>query len=280
MKQIKDFVVLNAIPTRKEDSHKGDYGRVLVIGGHEQMGGAAILSASAAVYSGAGLVTVATDPSNKTALLSRLPEAMAMDVYDLDGLERMIETMDVVIIGPGLGKTEKEWGVLKTVVEAIQPHQYLIVDGDGITLWVEHEVKTPDAHVIFTPHPGEWERLSGLSVEEETEEKNSQKQKELEATIVLKKNRTEIYFEDEIWLNTTGTPAQATGGMGDTLAGMIGGFVGQFSDSKNAILAAVYIHSKIAEELAKNQYVTLPSKLIEQIPKTMKQYTKKQLPTV
>lgn len=280
MKQIKDLLVLNSIPTREADSHKGDYGRVLLVGGNNRMGGAIILSASAALYSGSGLVTVATDPSNKSALLAHLPEAMTLDMYDTETLKTMIESMDVVVIGPGLGKTDKEWNVLQTVLETIQPNQHLLIDGDGISLFVEHGAKTPDAHVIFTPHPGEWKRLSGLSPNEENVEKNMKAREQLDAAIVLKKHHTEIYFEDDIWQNTTGTPAQATGGMGDTLAGMIAGFLAQFSDSKKAVLSAVYLHSKIAEELAKKQYVTLPSHIIERIPETMKQYTEKQLPSV
>ncbi|WP_277631321.1 NAD(P)H-hydrate dehydratase [Atopococcus tabaci] len=280
MKQIKDLFVLHSIPERRADSHKGDYGRVLFIGGNHQMGGAAILASSAAVYSGAGLVTVATDPSNKTALLARLPEAMTLDMYDTDTLQSVMQTVDVVVIGPGLGKTEKEWHVMKTVLETIQPHQHLVIDGDGISLFVKHQATVPDAHVVFTPHPGEWERLSGLSPKEENPEKNKQARNELGAIIVLKKHRTEIYFDEEVWQNTTGTPAQATGGMGDTLAGMIAAFLGQFQAPKKALLSAVYLHSRIAEDLEATQYVTLPTHIIDRIPETMKQYTKRRLPSI
>lgn len=203
MKQIRDLLVLHSIPERKPDSHKGDYGRVLVIGGNKQMGGAAILCASAAVYSGAGLVTVATDPSNKPSLLTRLPEAMTIDMYDTEALKQLMETMDVVVIGPGLGTSDTEWTVMETVLDTIQPHQHLVIDGDGISLFAEHKVSVPDASVVFTPHPGEWKRLSGLSPEEENQEKNTEARDELGAAVVLKKNRTEIYFKDDVWQNTT-----------------------------------------------------------------------------
>lgn len=274
MNKITKRKVESFITERKKDSYKGTYGRVLLVGGNENMGGAIILSASACVHSGAGLVTVATDPSNHAALHSRLPEAMCLPLYDLQQLESMIDGMDVIVVGPGLGRDQRAADVMKTVYETIDEEQILVLDGDAIHLHVNENLPPLKAELIVTPHLGEWRTLTGVPIDDQDVELNHQKVKELNAVVVLKKSRTEVYYEDEVWENTAGNPAMATGGMGDTLAGMIAGFVAQFEHKKHAVLAAVYLHSYIGDELARHQYVTLPTHIIEQIPETMKTFAK------
>ena len=90
----------------------------------------------------------------------------------------------------------------------------------------------------------------------------------------MKKERTEIYYKDEIWKNSAGNPSMATGGMGDTLVGIIASFIGQFDNPKNAILSAVYVHSAVADELAKTHYVTLPTEIIKHLPIFIKNLSK------
>lgn len=263
------------IPKRKKESYKGTYGRVLFVGGNQQMGGAIILSASAGVYSGAGLVTVATDLSNQSALHARLPEAMFLSMHDLKKLKETVDTMDVIVAGPGLGRDERSLEVLKAVYASVEEDQILLLDGDAIYLHVNEDLPKPQAQLVFTPHLGEWRTLTGLSIDEQYLETNHAKARELEAIVVLKKSRTEVYYGDEVWQNTAGNPAMATGGMGDTLAGMTAGFLAQFSNQKHAVLSAVFLHSYIADELARNQYVTLPTDIIRQIPFTMKEFTRR-----
>ncbi len=96
------------IPKRKEDSHKGDYGKILLIGGSANLGGAIMLAARACVFSGSGLITVATHPTNHSALHSRCPEAMVIDINDTKMLTKMIEMTDSILIGPGLALISKE----------------------------------------------------------------------------------------------------------------------------------------------------------------------------
>lgn len=275
MKKITEEQVKEWIPKRIKQSYKGMFGRVLCVGGNERMGGAIILSASAALHAGAGLVTVASAPENVHALHSHVPEAMFLDMYDLDALKEMVPTMDVIVIGPGFGKTVRSIQVLRTVYEAATEDQYIIVDGEAIFLHVNQHLSTPKASLIFTPHLGEWETLSSLNPEEENVELNQQKRDELGEFVVLKKDRTQIYFEDDVWENTTGNPSMATGGMGDTLTGIIAAMLGQIPDVKQAILAGVFIHSYIGDQLAKKQYVTLPTKIIEQLPFTLKEFAQK-----
>lgn len=272
MNKITEDLVKDWLPTREEDTYKNKMGHVLCVGGNENMGGAAILSASAALYAGAGLVSVASSPKNLHALHARLPEAMFVDMYDQESLSENVEKADVIVLGPGLGLSEDALDVFKTVIHTIDEKQWLILDGDGITHLVNESstAEIPTENIILTPHPGEWQRLSGIHPPADSPEENQQKQQELEATVVLKKDRTEVYIEDDIWENTAGNPSMATGGMGDTLTGIIASLLGQYENKKEALLSAVYMHSAVADELAETYYVTLPTKIIEYLPIFMK----------
>lgn len=273
MQPITEELVKDTIAKRSDDSYKGTYGKVLVIGGDADMGGAAILTASAAVYSGAGLVTVATDKTNHAALHSRLPEAMAIDSADVEKVTEQVKKMDVIVIGPGLGLSEEAFVLLTAVFSTVTVQQQTIIDGSAISLMAEHNLPYPKTQAVYTPHLGEWENLSGLPVSQQEPNANTKIQQKIGGTIVLKSNRTEVYVEDVVWKNTVGNPAMATGGMGDTLAGMIAGFTAQFKDQEKAVLSAVFLHSKIGDKLAAKQYVVLPTQIIEQIPSTMKEYS-------
>lgn len=274
MNLITKDLVQSLIPKREQNSYKGDFGRVLVVGGNARMGGAIILSASAAVHSGAGLVTVATHPTNQSALHSRLPEAMFLSMTDHDSLKELVKTMGVIVVGPGLGRDEDSLAVLKAIYSSVQEDQLLVVDGDAIYLHVTADLPKPKARVIFTPHLGEWRTLTGIEPAAENREDNQTHVTRLGADVVLKKDRTEVYSEGDIWQNTAGNPSMATGGMGDTLAGMIGGLLGQIPNTKHALLLAVYLHSYIGDRLGKTHYVTLPSQLIDAIPQTMTDFVK------
>lgn len=273
MQPITEELVKDTIAKRSDDSYKGTYGKVLVIGGDADMGGAAILTASAAVYSGAGLVTVATHKTNHAALHSRLPEAMAIDSADVEKVTEQVKKMDVIVIGPGLGLSEEAFILLTAVFSTVTVQQQTIIDGSAISLMAEHNLPYPKTQAVYTPHLGEWEKLSGLPVSQQEPNANTKIQQKIGGTIVLKSHRTEVYVEDAVWKNTVGNPAMATGGMGDTLAGMIAGFTAQFKDQEKAVLSAVFLHSKIGDKLAAKQYVVLPTQIIEQIPSTMKEYS-------
>ena len=114
--------------------------------------------------------------------------------------------------------------------------------------------------------------MSGIPIEEQTSERNLEAVERIGATVVLKQHGTEIYFcNDDVYKLPIGTPAMATGGMGDTLAGMITSFVGQFDNFKEAVTSATYMHSFIGEKLSDTMYVVPPSRLISEIPYVMKQ---------
>lgn len=273
MKKLTQDILKQVIKKRPLQSHKGDFGRVLIIGGAENYGGAVIMNALAAVNSGAGLVTVATEPNHFTALHTRLPEAMVVN-FNQD-LTDLIRLSDVVLIGSGLGE---RLDILQTTLEKVSAHQFLIIDGSALTLLAKHELDLPEARIILTPHQMEWQRLSQLDISQQTVENNLAALEKFpsQPILVLKKFHTQIYTQDDIFELTIGGPYQATGGTGDTLAGMIAGFVGQFHDTlENAVLAAVYAHSAIADELAQAQYVVLPTQISAEIPRLMHRYSDK-----
>lgn len=257
----------NVITPRNRDSFKGTYGHVLIVGGNANLGGAVIMNAQAAVQSGAGLVTVATDLSNKTAIHAPLPEVMVVD-YQSD-LTQTIKKADVVLVGSGLGE---EIGVLNQVLAHIQPKQTLIIDGSALTMMAEQNLSLPNAKVVLTPHQMEWQRFGEVTIADQAREDANWEALinfKTEPILVLKSSATQVYLKDNMYQLTVGGPYQATGGMGDTLAGMVAGFAAQFQPLGPAVLAAVYCHSAIAEDLSKTAYVTLPSTIAAAIPAYM-----------
>ncbi|MCD2257141.1 NAD(P)H-hydrate dehydratase [Agrilactobacillus fermenti] len=272
-----DFVKKTVIP-RKSATHKGNYGRILIIGGNQNFGGAAIMSATAAVYAGAGLVTTATDPMNFTALHARLPESMVLDFNDLDALSTMMAKMDVVVIGPGLGTDAPSEQILRTVLNQVSENQSIIIDGSAITLIAAKKLTLPrQGHLIFTPHQMEWQRLSDITIANQTDANNQQALQKMVTQnkniyLVLKSNQTKVYLPNqEIWVNTTGNPGMATGGSGDALTGILAAFIGQFKPLSASILAGVYTHSAVADQIYQEQYVVLPQRLSERLPYFMHQ---------
>lgn len=268
MKQITRERVTKWIPKRDTDTYKNKLGHVLCVGGNEKMGGAIIMSAAAALHAGSGLVSVASAPENVHALHARLPEAMFTNMYDSEDLTQTIKKADVIVLGPGLGLTEQSKEVFDTVMGTVSDEQWLIVDGDALTFLAEarESFTWSTQKVVLTPHPGEWTRLTEIEAPADDLDENKKWHNKWAATIILKKDRTEIYLKDTVWQNTAGNPSMATGGMGDTLTGVVASFLGQFENKEQALLSAVYVHSAAADELAKTHYVTLPSKIIDYLP--------------
>ncbi|QMU07843.1 NAD(P)H-hydrate dehydratase [Levilactobacillus suantsaii] len=275
MQTLTADILPQTIRQRPADSYKGTYGHIVLIGGNQNFGGAIIMASTAAVYAGAGLVTTLTDPSNQGSLHARLPEAMFADYHDSDLLTSLVQGANVVVIGPGLGTDATALGVLKRVFGLVTAQQTLVVDGSALTMVATHDLNFPDVPLVLTPHQMEWQRVSGVKIADQTEAANRTVVDQLKATVVLKSHHTQIYTANATYENPLGTPAQATGGMGDTLAGMVGGFIAQFKPTDQAVLAAVYSHSAIAEELAQTQYVVLPHQIATALPTFMKQHAAK-----
>ena len=279
MKEIDQALLKKVIIERPRSSHKGGYGCLLLIGGTYPYGGAIIMAAIAAVHSGAGLVTVATDQENIPALHSQLPEAMAFAVTDQELLTEQIAKAGVILLGPGLKDNDLGTHLVQLVFDRVQPHQVLILDGGAISLYTRLALPLPQAQLVFTPHQKEWEKISGLELASQTEEKSQRAVQNFpEGTVIVEKGpHTRIWTsgKKEGYQLDVGGPYQATGGMGDTLAGMIAGFAGQFPQVGlyERVAVATYLHSAIAEDLSKEAYVVLPTSISKEIPRWMKKWS-------
>ena len=279
MTEITEAILKRVITKRSSDTHKGDYGRILLIGGSENYGGAIIMSTSGAVNSGAGLTAVATHPVNLTALHARLPEAMFIDWRDAK-LANLIKNMDVVVCGPGLGMSDLAKQIMVILRRCTSEKQTVVLDASALDLISEDKSLLPTnaGHLILTPHQMEWQRLSQIRIPFQTDSANIDALNQLipdsNAALVLKSNHTHVYDgKGQVFVNPLGNPGMATGGMGDTLAGIIGGFVAQFGPNIDTVLAAVYIHSMAGDLINKDNYVVKPTEVSKVLPKLMKKYS-------
>jgi ADP-dependent NAD(P)H-hydrate dehydratase / NAD(P)H-hydrate epimerase len=249
------------LPPRVADSHKGDYGRVLIVAGSRGKTGAAHLAAVGALRSGAGLVTVATPARCQDVVAMMGPEYMTEaidetdDGLDVEAVDRILElARDVVAIGPGLGQLPgTRRFILSLVDRATMP---LVIDADGLNAFTgdPDRLSGRDGRdVIITPHPGEMARLVGMTTEEVQASRLEIARNFASAHhvyVVLKGHRTLIATPDEkIFINPTGNPGMATGGTGDVLTGMIAAWLGQLLDAEAACKLAVYLHG-MAGDLA------------------------------
>ena len=281
MKVINQALLEKVIIERSRTSHKGDYGRLLLLGGIYPYGGAIIMAALAAVKSGAGLVTVGTDRENILALHSHLPEAMAFSLQDQQLLKEQLERAEVVLLGPGLRDDTFGEELVKQVFASLRQNQILIVDGGALTILARISLSFPSSQLILTPHQKEWERLSGIVLDHQNTETTARALSAFpQGTILVEKGpATRIWQvgQPEYYQLEVGGPYQATGGMGDTLAGMIAGFAGQFCQTNlyERVVVATHLHSAIAQELAQENYLVLPTEISKALPKAMKKISQK-----
>jgi NAD(P)H-hydrate epimerase len=246
---------------RTPDSHKGDYGHVLVVAGSRGKSGAAHLAGMGALRSGAGLVTIATAVSCQPVVASLAPEYMTVPLnetdsgLDPDSVDQLIEmARDVVAIGPGLGQAPGTRAFIKTFVDrATIP---LVVDADGLNAFGDDPDRLTGRDgrdVIITPHPGEMARLVGMSTDE-VQANRIEVARNFAVShhlyVVLKGHRTLIATPDgKIFINPTGNPGMSTGGTGDVLTGMVAAWLAHLLDAEAACKVAVYLHG-MAGDLA------------------------------
>ena len=283
MKVIDQALLEKVIIKRSRLSHKGDYGRLLLLGGTYPYGGAIIMAAIAAVKSGAGLVTVGTDRENILALHSHLPEAMAFSLQDQQLLKEQIEKAEIVLLGPGLRDDSFGENLVKEVFARLKKNQILIVDGGALTILARTRLSFPSSQLILTPHQKEWEKLSGITIEQQKEAATASTLTSFpQGTILVEKGPATRIWEvgqSDYYQLQVGGPYQATGGMGDTLAGMIAGFAGQFRQASlyERVTVATHLHSAIAQELSQEHYVVLPTEISNCLPKVMNKISQKRL---
>lgn len=249
---------LKKLPVRSNNSHKGSFGKVLVIAGSPSISGAAYLAGAASYRMGSGLVKIYTPKENKTAMQTLLPEAL-LEIYDREQpskeqLTQAIKWADVIVIGPGLGMDAEAEKILQYVIcESKVP---LVIDADGINLLAKNKnwIYAKKAEMILTPHILEMARL--LDVSKETVKEQFMKiaeefVKKYPVTLVLKDARTLVAKNGEyLYVNTSGNSGMATGGSGDVLAGITGGLLAQGMEPVEAARLAVHLHGMAGDKAA------------------------------
>ncbi len=240
-----------ALPRRRRLAHKGDHGRLLLIGGGFGMGGAIRLAAEGALRAGAGLVYVATHPSNVATVLAGRPEIICRGVETPADITAFVPAFDAVVIGPGLGQDTWAQGLWAWAQQAEQP---VVVDADGLNLLATVPVRR--SQWILTPHPGEGGRLLGCASAEIQSDRlaavTSLAQR-YDATVVLKGARTlvmEAGGTGPAQVCTAGNPGMASAGMGDVLAGVIGALWVQCLDGGRAARAGALLHALAGDAAA------------------------------
>lgn len=266
------------LPKRSADTHKGSYGKVLMITGSKGMAGAAYLSAKAAYTCGAGLVQIYTDEVNRSVLQGLLPEAIisTYQEYDEVSLKNMLDWADVVCIGCGLGQTETSRKLLEGTLKNCQVP--CVIDADGLNLLASQKELLSECvcDVILTPHMKEMSGLTGCSISEIAEhrfEVLEQFVEEFPVICALKDARTAVaQYGKTIFLNTAGNHAMAKAGSGDVLAGTITGMLAGHLDGFDAAVTGVLLHACGGDEARTELggYSVLAQDLISGIQRCLK----------
>jgi len=256
---------LSGIPKRHAFSHKGTYGKILVIAGAKNMAGAAYFAAKAAYRTGAGLVKVMTVEENRLMIQERIPEAI-LTTYDSEWAvqcpaefrEYVVAQMkwaDAIVLGPGIGTEE----YARLLVESVLSDAYvpIIFDADAINLVARYPYLENyfTENIILTPHLAECSRLMEIPVDKIKEnliEAVKQVSEKFGLTCVLKDAATVTARKDgHVFVNTSGSPAMAKGGSGDVLCGVIAGLIGLGMEECEAASMGVFVHGLAGERAAK-----------------------------
>ena len=272
--------VLRILPDRPKDSHKGDYGRILLLCGSVGYTGAAALAAMGALRSGAGLVCLGVPESIYAIEAVKLTEAMVFPLPEEEGklsakaipaIRKHLKTADAVLIGCGMGISAGTLAVLNMVLQEFRGP--VVVDADGITMLAScpelvGERKYP---TILTPHEGEFRRLN-IATGEERLTGAMLAAKELGCIVLRKGHETVVTDGKEFFINPTGNPGMAVGGSGDLLAGILVSLLGQGIKPVEATACAAWLHGAAGDRCAKKlgQYGMLPSDMAAELPHLLK----------
>jgi NAD(P)H-hydrate epimerase len=275
------------VPRREPDTHKGTYGHLLIVAGSRGKTGAAILASRAAMRSGAGLVTLAAPRSLNNILAGALIEVMTeslrdnsvgeMETLSDDDWRRLIERKNALLFGPGIGVTAATQNGLRWLLRNLA--MPWVIDADGLNNLVVEIDRLRHAKTvpILTPHPGEMARLTGKSTSEVNADRIEIARTfaaENRCHLILKGARTVIATAaGKVFINPTGNPGMASGGMGDVLAGILTALLGQGLTAEDAMKLGVYLHGLVGDTVAASRGAIglIASDLIEGLPPAMRE---------
>ncbi|MEA1968532.1 MAG: NAD(P)H-hydrate dehydratase [Thermodesulfobacteriota bacterium] len=277
--------IRSLFPPRESETHKGSFGHLFIIAGSAGKTGAAALCANAAMRCGTGLVTLGIPESLNIAVEPQVCEAMTLPLPEKEkgclselcfkAIKKAAVQKNAIALGPGMGTEQGTGELIKKIIREIDIP--LIMDADALNCIADTPdiLKEKKASVIVTPHPGEMARLCKKSVKEIQKNRiESAKNfaKEFDVVVILKGSKTITALPDgRIFINPTGNPGMASGGMGDVLTGMTAGLTAQGFSLKNAAIAGVYIHGLCGDILAekKGPFGFLASDMVKTIPRAI-----------
>lgn len=284
---VKQEEIKSFFSKRNPQSHKGDYGTVLVLGGSYEMPNAVYFASQAAVNSGAGLVKIAMPAASYNAVAPKTYEQILVPLEhnksgrisqnSIKRLEKELEKCSCVVIGCGMGVDDDTKAVTRFVIE--NSGVPVILDADGINCVKDNIdiIDSAKAPIILTPHPKEMSRITGVSVEEIQSNRPvvvKEFIKKHECTLVLKGASTLVGNSkfDDLYVNTTGNPGMATGGSGDILAGIIASFVAQKVDVFKSAIAGVNIHGVAGDKISEKYSMmgNTPTLMLNELPSVLK----------
>jgi NAD(P)H-hydrate epimerase len=273
---------------RAPESHKGDYGHLLTIAGSAGKTGAAAMACDAAMRVGAGLVTLGIPEGLNPIMEAKLTETMTCPLPQTESLSLSLDAFDPIlslaegksalILGPGISTNSETMALVQKVVQSLSLP--MVIDADGITALAGNKeaLQNAKAPVILTPHPGEMGRLLELSSKNVQDERIGVAKKcaaDFRCEVVLKGARTIVSNSSgEVFINPTGNPGMASGGVGDVLTGMIGGFLCQGLSPTDAAIAGTYLHGLAGDRavLRTGERSLVATDLMEQLPVLLKSY--------
>ena len=263
---------------RRPESHKGDFGRLLIVGGSETYSGAPTLAALAALRVGVDLVYIAAPRDTAYAISSISPDLITLklegdhlNMENLPVVRRFLEKATAIVIGPGLGlHKETQEAVNDLIKEAEDLKIPMLLDADGLKSFAESKRRL-ETSVVFTPHAGEYRILTGKSLPENLNERAEMIRKtaqDLDAVLLVKAHVDIISDGYRTKMNFTGNPGMTVGGTGDVLSGIVGAFLAWGAEPFEAAAAGAFINGAAGDFVkAEKGYHMVASDLLEWIPK-------------
>ena len=276
-------------PKRSLNSHKGDFGRVGIVAGSAGMIGAAIMSAKAALRSGAGVVYLLTIESAAPFIASELPEVVVVPCPETDGalgissLGTILEAVErfrftALGIGPGLGRLLSTQQMVQDLVPMVVSESCpVVIDADGL---MAHDASRLEAYpsktVVLTPHLGEFDHVFKMRpTTESARMADAETASSLSKQVVVLKGANTVVapYKEPLYVNKTGNPGMATAGSGDVLLGVVSAFCGQGMDTVSASKSAVYVHGLAGDIAAQElgEYSLMATDIIDAIPKSIQE---------
>ncbi|WP_422486159.1 NAD(P)H-hydrate dehydratase [Gudongella sp. DL1XJH-153] len=262
------------LPKRPLDTHKGNFGRIGVIGGSQGMLGAVYLATYGALRSGAGLVHAIIETELARDFGLKVVEVMVREASDIYAYRKAQEGLDSLVLGPGYGLGEKQKSNIEDCL--LNFENPVVLDADGLNSLSDNPtiIRHRKGKTIITPHPGEMGRLLKMStadVQNDREGAAREFAKTYGVVTVLKGHNTIVTDGERMYVNKSGNPGMATAGSGDILSGVAGTFLAQVEDSFEAAVMAVYVHG-LAGDMAKDEkgeYGMIASDIVENLPRAV-----------